>query len=167
MLFASSSWSQLTFNPCLFQETVSRKYGGTIEQKLLDRFGNIDPTSELLAPSLYAKHVKRFLHFFPRDQLHIVDGDSLIKNNPSIELRKIEQFLNVSNYFTTDKFVFSQEKGFYCFNATNNSQTCLGQTKGRKQTPVDDRVVSKLKHFFKRHNQEFFDLIGSESFDWR
>ena len=136
------------------------------KKKLLDWFGNINPNAKIIWPSLYAKHVKRFLHFFPRDQLLIVDGDSLINNNPSIELRKIEQFLNVSNYFTTDKFVFSQEKGFYCFNATNNSQTCLGQSKGRKHEIVAEKTRTKLRDFFENHNHEFFQITGRH-FDWK
>ena len=136
-----------------------------ISRKLLNRFGEIDPSSELISPSLYANHLKRFLEFFPRSQIHIVDGENLQRNNPSIELAKIEKFLGKSNYFTSTKFSNNTTKGYYCFVSDMGKHKCLGNAKGRRQELVDERVVSKLKQFFKCHNEDFFRIVN-KNFSW-
>lgn len=50
---------------------------------------------------------------FNRDQIHIVDGDRLIKE-PHVELNKIETFLGLPNQIQASHFVFNKRKNFFC-----------------------------------------------------
>jgi len=48
--------------------------------------------------SQYVVHILRWFRVFPRDQIHIVDGDMLILN-PYPEIRKVSYFIDVSSSF--------------------------------------------------------------------
>ena len=61
--------------------------------------------------SLYGKHYTNWITLFNRNQIHILDGDSLIEN-PALELNKLEKFLNIKNYFTEDRFISMTQKDF-------------------------------------------------------
>lgn len=50
---------------------------------------------------------------FRRDQIHIVDGDRLIKE-PHVELNKIETFLGLPQQIRQDQFVYNKKKKFFC-----------------------------------------------------
>ena len=113
--------------------------------------------------SVYHHHMRNWLHYFRRRQIHVVDGDVLVRD-PSAELAKVEDFLNISRYLTPEKFYYNETKGFYCMR-TRSMDRCLGDTKGRKHPTVSAHVLKKLKLFYKQHNRLFFKLID-RSFDW-
>ena len=53
---------------------------------------------ELVQVSQYALHLQRYLKFFDRNQIHIVDGDTLVLN-PYLELKKVTVlavFMNIN-----------------------------------------------------------------------
>lgn len=56
---------------------------------------------------------------FNRDQIHIVNGDRLIKE-PHVELNKIETFLGLPNQIKASHFVFNKKKNFYCAKISAN-----------------------------------------------
>ena len=122
-------------------------------------------TINLLYPpvprSIYHEHMKRWLDIFPREQLHIVNGDSLIKE-PWTEIQKLEHFLNISAAITEKDFFFNPEKGFYCMTTKHQ---CLSKTKGRPKPPLEPETEAKLKEFYRPHNLKFEQMIN-QTFGW-
>ena len=51
--------------------------------------------------------------YFPRKQIHIVDGDKLA-DDPFPEIQKLETFLNLPPKIRPENFVFNEKKGFHC-----------------------------------------------------
>ena len=130
--------------------------------------GEVNVEFHPIYTSMYDVHMERWLKYFKREQILIVDGDLLVKN-PLPELRKVENFLGVSPFFDDEMFFYSKTKGFYCMKKRDSRGTyvpsCLGESKGRKHPKVPDEFISKLKAFFKPHNEKFYSLIGY-NFDW-
>jgi hypothetical protein len=54
------------------------------------------PYGDLLTPGLYSQHLKRYLEFFPRNQLLILDFEKLL-TSPEEELTKALSFLGFEN----------------------------------------------------------------------
>lgn len=139
--------------------TTSKK---TFEANVFhEQSGKLDKSSKIVSVSLYAEHLRQYYHFFPSANIHIVDGDKLIKENPYFELAKIEKFLGISAAITKDDFVVDEEKGFYCM----TEYGCLDENKGRPHPYIAHESIAKLKEFMKPLNEEFFELIGRR-FPW-
>ena len=100
---------------------------------------------------------------FKREQIHVVDGDALIKN-PLPELRKIERFLGLKHRFNHKNVYFDKAKGFYCVNK-HGWRKCLGANKGRTHPNIDNDVIQTLKEYFQPFNEEFYDAVG-QKFNW-
>ena len=102
---------------------------------------------------------------FPGNQIHVVDGDELIRN-PYPEVKKVESFLNLSSEIRAENFSFNSTKGFYCVKLDGSeSEKCLNESKGRRHPIVDPNVISKLRSFYGPFNQRFFQMVG-KSFNW-
>ena len=129
----------------------------TLENVILKPNGEIDKSSIVIAISLYAIHIKRWLEEFTLKQIHIVDGDNF-REDPSGELKKIETFLGLPHFITKENFEFDEEKGFYCLKTTQGVN-CMPKGKGRKHKELHPSLIDKLKKFFKPYNEEFFKII--------
>ncbi|EFX77777.1 hypothetical protein DAPPUDRAFT_53873 [Daphnia pulex] len=133
--------------------------------------GEVNTQNRALHVSLYAKFLSRWLHVFPRRQLHIVDGDRLI-HDPYPELQKVERFLGLDHLIRRDQFYFNATKGFY-FDVDDHANyyphhyhhKCLAGSKGRRHPQVPDEVISVLRQFFAPHNRKFFAMVGQD-FHW-
>ena len=69
---------------------------------------------EFFDPGLYYKHHKKWLKYFPEDQILILNGDKLVKE-PWTVLAEAEQFLKIPNEIgLKENFYFNNTKGFYC-----------------------------------------------------
>lgn len=115
---------------------------------------------------LYHKHIKRWLKYFPRDQIHFVDGERLI-THPASETNLVENFLNLNNFINQQHFRVNATTKFPCIVRFNNTRPprCLGKTKGRRHPNISEYHLEKLRNFYKSHNEKFFFLIN-QSFDW-
>ncbi|XP_077990632.1 heparan sulfate glucosamine 3-O-sulfotransferase 1-like [Glandiceps talaboti] len=71
--------------------------------------------NEFLDVSIYVQHIIRWLQIFPLTNIHFVDGD-VLKSNPTIEMRKIEDFLGVRNFFLAEHFFYNDQRSCYCTN---------------------------------------------------
>ena len=139
------------------------KIKSTLENVILKPNGEIDINSGIMALSLYAVHIKRWLEEFSLKQIYIVDGDNF-REDPSVELNKIETFLGLPHFITKENFKFDEEKGFYCLKTTQGVN-CMPKGKGRKHKELHPDLIDKLKKFFKPHNEEFFKII-QKRFNW-
>ncbi|XP_077787200.1 heparan sulfate glucosamine 3-O-sulfotransferase 1-like [Podarcis muralis] len=134
-----------------------------LEQILLRQGQELNTRYKAMQRSLYALHLARWLEFFPRSQIHVVDGGTLIRE-PLSEMRHVEHFLGLEPYLGPDNFYFNQTKGFYCLQA-KGYQHCLDQSKGRPHPTVDEVLLEQLCTYFSEHNENFFAMVG-RTFNW-
>ena len=132
-------------------------------EELLLRQGRINPNYKALQRSLYHQHMARWLELFPREQIHIVDGEALIQD-PFPELQKAEKILELPPQITPDNFYFTTTKGFYCLLSEGHDK-CLDDSKGRPHAPLSNKAFQKLCRYLWVPNQIFFRMVG-QTFKW-
>ena len=156
-------------------KTRKKKYLMTkdIEEILWNNKTNeFNSSAQFLRNGLYAVFLKRWLRYFPREQIHIVNGDEFIKR-PGNEVMKVQKFLNLDMQIDETDFVYNKTKQFYCIkNKFVDRQTkrhkdsiCLGKSKGRKHPNVSQKTLQAIRKFYKPHNEELYKLVGI-NFGW-
>ncbi|XP_027027683.2 heparan sulfate glucosamine 3-O-sulfotransferase 1 [Tachysurus fulvidraco] len=133
-------------------------------EDLLLRDGELNLGYKAVNRSVYHPHMERWLRVFPRDRLHIVDGDALIRD-PLTEMKKVERFLRIEPQITEENFYFNRTKGFYCLKEQGHER-CLHESKGRTHPNVAPEILQKLCKYFQEPNRKFFELVG-RTFDWK
>ena len=143
----------------------------TVEEFLFTRDDEFNLNYPVLQRSIYHKHMHKWLEYFPREQIHIVDGEKFIRA-PWKELQVVEGFLNVTSVITENNFFFNDTKGFYCARDirshgtwTCTKEKCLGRSKGRPKPPVSESTLKRLTEFFAPHNKLFYEMVG-QVFEW-
>ncbi|CAL4073671.1 unnamed protein product, partial [Meganyctiphanes norvegica] len=136
----------------------------TFKEEILTTKGEVNISSLIVVPSLYAVHMSRWLNVFQREQIIVIDGDKLI-TDPLSQITKVESFLRLPHFITSRNLFYSQEKGFYCMQYTNGYKKCLGKGKGRQHPNIDSQVMSKLRRFLEPFNKHFYKLVGY-NFSW-
>lgn len=124
----------------------------------------INTSSLFIDFSNYQKHAKAWIENFSLEQILLVDGHTF-ETDPAKELKKIERFLNICSYFTSERFVFNIKKGKYCLRTKKNGYNCLGVNKGRTHPQVSDNVLTLLQDYFRPLNKQFFEMVHRQ-FDW-
>ncbi|XP_067272822.1 heparan sulfate glucosamine 3-O-sulfotransferase 5-like [Pseudorasbora parva] len=114
--------------------------------------------------SIYTKYLEHWLKFFPVEQFHIVDGDSLIID-PLPELKLVEHFLNLPSWISPHNLYFNATRGFFCLRYNFIFNKCLAGSKGRIHPDVDPAIKKKLQRFFHPFNQKFYQITG-RTFNW-
>ncbi|XP_051969110.1 heparan sulfate glucosamine 3-O-sulfotransferase 3B1-like [Xyrauchen texanus] len=129
--------------------------------------GQIDSLWSPLYIGLYARHLERWLAYFPLSQIHFVHGERLI-SDPAGELGRVQDFLGLQRIITDKHFFFNKTKGFPCLKKPEGSSKphCLGKTKGRTHPKIDPEVIQKLREFYQPHNMKFYQLAGMD-FGWQ
>ncbi|XP_052010595.1 heparan sulfate glucosamine 3-O-sulfotransferase 1 [Xyrauchen texanus] len=133
-------------------------------ETLLLRDGQLNLNYKALNRSLYHVHLQRWLGVFPRDRLHLVDGDALIRD-PLPEMKKVEEFLQLDPQINASNFYFNKTKGFFCLR-DGGRERCLHSSKGREHPQVAPEILQKLYEYFDEPNRKFFELVG-RTFDWK
>jgi hypothetical protein len=93
---------------------------------------------------LYKEQLERYLEYFSREQLLVLESDELF-GKPEFTLRKVFQFLEVDSEYKVKDL----------------KPRHIGSNKKR----VDSEVYQYLDEYFSPHNQALYDLIGEE-FCW-
>ncbi|XP_029102792.1 heparan sulfate (glucosamine) 3-O-sulfotransferase 3-like [Scleropages formosus] len=129
--------------------------------------GQIDSQWSPIWIGLYAKHLERWLAYFPLSQIHFVHGERLI-SDPAGELGRVQDFLGLQRIITDKHFYFNKTKGFPCLKKPEGSSKphCLGKTKGRAHPKIDPEVIQRLRDFYYPHNLKFYQLVGQD-FGWQ
>ncbi|XP_067285584.1 heparan sulfate (glucosamine) 3-O-sulfotransferase 3-like [Pseudorasbora parva] len=129
--------------------------------------GRIDSLWSPLYIGLYARHLERWLAYFPLSQIHFVHGERLI-SDPAGELGRVQDFLGLQRIITDKHFYFNKTKGFPCLKKPEGSSKphCLGKTKGRTHPKIDPEVIRKLREFYQPHNLKFYQMAGMD-FGWQ
>ncbi|KAL4641252.1 heparan sulfate glucosamine 3-O-sulfotransferase 1-like [Arapaima gigas] len=132
-------------------------------EDILIRNGALNTRYKAIQRSLYDVHMRNWLHHFPLEQIHLVDGDMLIQD-PLPELQKVERFLNLPPRIESSNFYFNQTKGFYCIRS-DGRERCLHESKGRPHPVVNSTVLQQLRSYFQEHNLNFYRMV-KRSFNW-
>ncbi|XP_046391931.1 bifunctional heparan sulfate N-deacetylase/N-sulfotransferase isoform X2 [Ischnura elegans] len=112
-----------------------------------------------LNPGKYSQHLERWLSYFPPQQLHIIDGDTL-RSNPVEVMNDLQRFLKIVPPFDYSAHLrYDPKKGFFC-QVTNGDHTkCLGRSKGRQYPPMDERAYKLLQRYYLTHNTALVKLL--------
>ena len=135
----------------------------SFEECALHPNGSVNIEYKVLQRSLYAVYMERWLRYFGKEQIHIINGEAFVRN-PWTELSKVEKFLGIQHFLKEDNFYFNKTKGFYCF-YKDKENTCMGDQKGRKHPVVDANTIDTLKQLFRKYNERFYKIVGVD-FQW-
>ena len=145
-----------------FQSLIFSKNGSVLTRRENFDYEKLDTT--LIVDSMYSKHLKNWLQYFPLEHILFLNGEKFI-DKPYEELKKVEKFLGIKSFFKEKNFVYNAGKGFYCIKISDSEKLkCLGENKGREHPDIDKNVLDKLSLFFKLFQKEFFNLIKQEPF---
>ena len=146
----------------------SRKssHGKTFSDNVITERNEVNKQVRHVKNSVYDSSMKHWLKYFNLSQILIIESNEF-KLNPVSVLNKIEQFLGIGHYITSDMFKHNSDKGFYCIksNLTSTGMACFASNRGRAQENIPQETMAILNKYFKRRNKQFFKLIG-RSFDW-
>ena len=112
----------------------------------------------------FSESVARCYDRFPKQQIHIIDGDKFAED-PYGELKKVETFLKIDNFYTKDMFIFDKDKGFYCPVLSDGVVLCQDARKGGKHIEISTDLREKMKIYFKPWNQKLRQITGI-NFSW-
>ena len=144
-------------------DNASRNESDRFKQLLYDKEQLIRTRWPVVRNGLYYKHLLKWLEYFPIDQFLFVNGEQLIRE-PSVELAKVQEFLNLTPQIQRKHFVLSKRKGFACIYTPLESRQikCLSDQKGRMHPTIDDNVLNELREFYRPYNEMLFKLINQE-----
>ncbi|CAL1296568.1 unnamed protein product [Larinioides sclopetarius] len=128
--------------------------------------GLVDADWTAIRIGQYAKHLERWMRYFPLSQILVVSGEKLVED-PVQELQVVQKFLGLRPLIGAQHFFFNQSKGFPCLRKTPQSTVphCLGKTKGRSHPSVAPAALQRLRDFFRPFNQKFYRMVGRD-FGW-
>ena len=126
----------------------------------------VDTSWGAIKIGIYARHLQRWLKFFPLEQIHFVNGENLVLE-PIEELNKVQDFLGLKRVINKDHFYYDTDKGLPCLKKPDKrwNPHCLGKTKGRPHPNVDPRVIKRLRDFYRPFNAKFYQMTGID-FGW-
>ena len=146
------------------KQNMEKYRNTTLKQNILDSGGNIIPDSNFIRRSLYFKCLLKWIKLFPLKQIQVIDGDQFI-DNPLIEMKKIEYFLNIKSYYNSSILYYDERKKFYCYK-NDGKDHCLPANKGRKHVEIPKQLKRKLEEFFKPWNLKLQEVLG-KTFTWK
>ena len=145
-------------------KSAKGKYHESFDELVIDPdTGQVDADYRPIERSVYHKHLSRWLEYFSLSQLHIVNGENLIRD-PVAELRKVETFLGLDHRISAESFYYNKTKGFYCMRLQRR-QKCLSPSKGRRHPDISPTTMKVLREFFRPLNSKLYDMIGV-NFGW-
>ncbi|KAG8199165.1 hypothetical protein JTE90_015996 [Oedothorax gibbosus] len=153
-----SDYAQLAANKARKDKQLA-----SFEDLVLQPDGQVNTAYKAVRISMYSVFYEKWHRVFPRRQMHIVDGDDLIKD-PFPEVQRIEEFLGIAHRISKDNFFYNKTKGFYCVR-NETTEKCLNESKGRRHPVVSEEVVHKLRQFYAPYNRMFFRAAGRD-FGW-
>ena len=130
---------------------------------VFQRNGAINEKYKPVTKGIYHSHFKRWLQYFPRDQILVLNGEDYAKD-PYPILKKVELFLGLRSYIKRANVVWDDKKKFYCPKPHDRVE-CLGGGKGVPHPHISKDILNKLRDFYRPHNK-LFEEISGQTFDW-
>ena len=138
------------------------------EQMLYDKRTNsssktIKKSWAIVRNGLYFDYIKNWLEYFPLEQFLFINGEQLIRE-PSVEIDKLQSFLNLRPVIRKEHFVHNRRKGFACIIKPIDSKQvkCLSDQKGRKHPVIDTTILNDLNDFYRPTSRKLFELINEK-----
>ena len=128
---------------------------------VVDEDGLINTEYPSIQYSTYDVYLERWLRVFPRGQIHVVDGDTFIRN-PIEEIWKIEKFLGLQQLISQEHMFFNYTLGYFC----PKKRKCYDHVRNWQRPTIDFSLKDKLRMFFHSHNQRFIKLSGQHVLEW-
>ena len=125
--------------------------------------GSINEHYRSVNKGIYHLHFKRWLKYFSRDQILVIDGEAFVKD-PYPILKSVERFLGLRSYIKREQVVWDEERKFYC-RKPEDEVLCMGGNKGRTHPDIRENILNKLRDFYRPHNKLFEEITG-QTFDW-
>lgn len=149
-----------------YTQIASKKQSKSFENTVVfNATGSIDTSLQMVKTGLYAHYLQKWLTFFPRKQIHIVDGRRLI-TNPWEELQQSENCIGLKPFIGRSNFYMNDSKGFPCIKKRKDKTPhCFVVSKGRTHPEVQNNVIKKLTSFYKPFNDQFYRLSGM-TYQW-
>jgi len=154
-----SDFTQITYNR--LEKGLKTR---TFDETMIRMDGSVNVDYYGVDTGIYSRHLERWYDHFPREQIHVVNGDRLIKT-PWREISKIKKFLGLEAKVTQDNFYFNTTKGFHCLRPGQGLERCLAKSKGRPHVTTSKETITLLRRFYTPHNLKFYDLVGRD-FGW-
>ena len=113
----------------------------------------------LLDMSNYKRIYERFSAVYPKQSIFVLNGDALIKH-PAEEIKKVEKFLGLSDFYRKEHFFFHADNGgkFPCF--TVPEMRCMGSDKGLPHPSLRKDTVQYLRTILQPFMDEFREESG-------
>ena len=121
---------------------------------------NINTKCSEIRTSMYDINYSKWLKWFPKEQILIVNGDNL-KINPIEELTKIEKFLNIPHYFENDMFQFTGRR--YYWKDPDSKKHYVGIQHKLPDVPQD--TLYEVAMFLQPHASKFCQM-ASVNYTW-
>ena len=139
---------------------------GTSMEQVLFQNNVLNEQHDIIKRSVYVDSMIEYLKYFTLDQILIIDSEEF-KYNPVKVIQKVEDFLGVKHYITSDMFAWNKENGYYCIktNLTDNGMACYHPNRGKHIVDINPQTKAILTEYFKPKNKRFYDIIG-RTFDW-
>ena len=81
--------------------------------------------------------------------------------DPLTEIRKVETFLGITQFYSEEHFYFPEGSKFPCFRKDSASQPrCMQGDKGRDHPVLKTETLNHLRNHFKPKMEEFRRLTG-------
>ncbi|XP_072039394.1 heparan sulfate glucosamine 3-O-sulfotransferase 1-like [Amphiura filiformis] len=142
--------------------TVYRGYEmlGNFEETITDNRGNLNTSHLFIQKGIYIKYIKNLFENVDRNRVLIVDGDAF-KKYSLLTLKKVEKFLQLSDFFTDRHFYYDSRKGFFCANVTDRPDTeCMAGNKGRSHPTVHQNLLQQMSDFFTPYNLKLQEYLN-------
>ncbi|GFO10819.1 sulfotransferase [Plakobranchus ocellatus] len=97
---------------------------------------SVKKTVASIRTGLYDEYLTNWFRFFHPESIHVIDGSTFIKD-PVGEMRKVESFLEIKHFLTSEDIYYNATKGFHCmYSRMTKKSHCLGPTKGRPHIKI-------------------------------
>ncbi|KAJ8318972.1 hypothetical protein KUTeg_004063, partial [Tegillarca granosa] len=150
------------------QSSIKHKDLGRFEDLVFvdNTTGLVDTSWTPIKTGVYAKHLERWINYFPIENIHFVSGEELIRD-PATELEMVQKFLGLKVVITNKHFYFNVSRGFPCLKKQekHGRPHCLGVSKSRDYPFIKDKVIKRLRNFYKPFNRRFYQMTGRD-FNW-
>ena len=128
-------------------------------------------TSSMLNASKYFLSLQRYLKYFPKDRIHIIESQQF-KDNPSAVLSMVAKFLHLKPFDFSHHIVRNNRTGFHCLRVLEKPAiACYGTSRGRTTQTYKDKEVNKkskiLRDYYRPWNEKFFELNGERYDNWQ
>jgi len=130
----------------------------------------VNTNAKAVQASIYSECLKRYLQYFPSQQILIIEAMEL-KTDPVSVFDRVQTFLGVRLFDVEPHLIRNNNTGFYCFkeSASSKNAACFDRSRGRKptnNTSVSEADTNILVNFFRPYNEELFQIIQKRYEHW-